>query len=116
MHQFYKKLYLGQSRRRILDLSRPVKLEIISKNFESLKKLRINSLHSFGHIYRRVILVMIPRNCNKEGKKIQLCTVNVREPNVRFGKPDEKASGHRSFGYQTFGPFTVNGSVFGRSV
>ena len=31
------------------------------------------------------------------------CTSNVREPNVRFGKPDEKASGYRSFGYRTFG-------------
>ena len=30
-------------------------------------------------------------------------TVNVRIPDIRFGKPNEKASG-----YRTFGSFTVN--------
>ena len=36
-----------------------------------------------------------------------LNTVNVRIPDVRFGKPDEKASGYRSSGYRTFGSFQV---------
>ena len=41
---------------------------------------------------------------------IKYNTVDVRIPNVRFGKPYEKVSGYRyqSFGYLTFGSFTVN--------